>query len=855
MSGDKIFPVSMSVYGDNILPVSGKKTQPGTGDSMAEKSTLWNLDAQAEKSKIWKNTTHNVSENMKAEKSKIWKHTTYPMSENRMTNRMMTTMINTMMSEMMNRMMDSMMTRMNDEQDRRKRRGGGLGAKMRRKALRASLRSSTATPESPVSLSPHPLQPGGKPSSTGTGLPAKPPPTSPPPPSPPPIPPSVRVRWGTAYEAKDKEDADKSIKQYISFLDKKLEDEKYEEERVKNDKRIKMLLEKSEHPPLPKYVVPSKNTVTDNIPSFANPCKDVLHNKIPGQQNSSNKIPEKPCQPCINIPETVPILPTTARNKKQDQERTREIKISRLWAESMISDSKTRSENKELKTKVAASKKEIERAASEAISEKGKSLINYMIFTDIRREENKEGLPRLPDEWELTDITRNMRIAEGLDIKHTNEKEIRMKELEAKEKELQEYIHALERQNENEKSKANNKTENLERQLHQKKKVNISKIIDRQNKRHKEEAENRLKIKEKEQKEREERQQEFEKRQNMKSASFCTFCELFQSFRGHYCHLFKRYIRIDTANLVLLEGQNLEEVEAIPKEGKTKGTAVIKSYATKTRMYQDMESLKLIKIKIEEEQKKIEKENKQRKKEMEEETEKKMAEEKRKVEAPILKEMKVIISEWQEQRKAPSTIHTNFLKNMTKWYENFQKKKEKMLGKEKSDDFSKLENELELLMEEQKGKVIEEKKKKEENQEVREMKEKILEWKEEQEHPTQSPEAMLEGMLDWYYKFRIKTGMDSSLFEEKSSYFGKWIAKVKGRIDGQIFYTRSQLEDKLKAMGQEDKKEKGHVKEMQEKISKWHETWERISHQQIIYKKKSIDENENQERSRYKTII
>ena len=108
-------------------------------------------------------------------------------------------------------------------------------------------------------------------------LPAKPPPTSPPPPAPP----SVSVRWGTAYEAKDKKDADKSIKEYMSFLDKKLEDEKGEEERVKNDKRIltnlervkrvNMLLGKSEHPPLPKYVVPSKNTVTDNSPSIVSP--------------------------------------------------------------------------------------------------------------------------------------------------------------------------------------------------------------------------------------------------------------------------------------------------------------------------------------------------------------------------------------------------------------------------------------------------------------------------------------------------------------------------------------------------------------------------------------------------------
>ena len=39
-----------------------------------------------------------------------------------------------------------------------------------------------------------------------------------------------------------------------------------------------------------------------------------------------------------------------------------------------------------------------------------------------------------------------MKIVEELDIKHTKKKEIRMKELEAKGKESQEYVYALERQ-------------------------------------------------------------------------------------------------------------------------------------------------------------------------------------------------------------------------------------------------------------------------------------------------------------------------------------------------------------------------------------------------------------------------
>ena len=73
-----------------------------------------------------------------------------------------------------------------------------------------------------------------------------------------------------------------------------------------------------------------------------------------------------------------------------------------------------------------------------------------------------------------------MKSAEKLNNKHAKEKEIRIKELE-------------------------DKVENLERQLHQTKKLNISKIIHQQNERHREEAEKRLKIKEKEQNEREEK--------------------------------------------------------------------------------------------------------------------------------------------------------------------------------------------------------------------------------------------------------------------------------------------------------------------------------------------------------------
>ena len=49
-----------------------------------------------------------------------------------------------------------------------------------------------------------------------------------------------------------------------------------------------------------------------------------------------------------------------------------------------------------------------------------------------------------------------------------------------------------------------------------------------------------------------------------------------------------------------------------------------------------------------------------------------------------------------------------------------------VLGKEKSDDFSKLENELEMLMEEQKGKVEEEK---EEVKHIEKLKTKLIKWK------------------------------------------------------------------------------------------------------------------------------
>ena len=114
-----------------------------------------------------------------------------------------------------------------------------------------------------------------------------------------------------------------------------------------------------------------------------------------------------------------------------------------------------------------------------------------------------------------------------------------------------------------------------------------------------------------------------EKRQNIKSATFCNFCELYQNNKAHFCNLFKKWIQVDNANLVFLQGASQEEVEPTAKDGKTKSSAIIKSYATKTGMFKDLQSLKLIKIKIEEEQKKKEEENKQREKEMEEEQKKK----------------------------------------------------------------------------------------------------------------------------------------------------------------------------------------------------------------------------------------
>jgi len=46
--------------------------------------------------------------------------------------------------------------------------------------------------------------------------------------------------------------------------------------------------------------------------------------------------------------------------------------------------------------------------------------------------------------------------------------------------------------------------------------------------------------------------------------------------------------------------------------------------------------------------------------------------------------MKEKISDWQEERKIPSTDPTNQLKKLTKWYENFKihmKEKEMVLGK------------------------------------------------------------------------------------------------------------------------------------------------------------------------------
>ena len=158
----------------------------------------------------------------------------------------------------------------------------------------------------------------------------------------------------------------------------------------------------------------------------------------------------------------------------------------------------------------------------------------------------------------------------------------------------------------------------MKKKLFEAKNINISKIIDNQNERHKEEAEQRLKEKEKEkeQKQREEKQKEREERQNLKREErqiFCTFYNLYHRSSAHYCHLLKRWIRVDHVNLVMLKGDTQEQVEAVATEGKTKGTATVESFPTKTKMFEELARMKRFKM-------------------LEKETEK---EEKRKVEEPI----------------------------------------------------------------------------------------------------------------------------------------------------------------------------------------------------------------------------
>ena len=175
-----------------------------------------------------------------------------------------------------------------------------------------------------------------------------------------------------------------------------------------------------------------------------------------------------------------------------------------------------------------------------------------------------------------------------------------------------------------------------------------------------------MKDKENEQKEKEERHKKREERQ-----VFCTFCMQYQNTSAYFCHLFKCWIRVDNANLVFLQGASQEEVEAIAKDGKTKGTAIVESYPTKTRMFQELETIQLLKIKIgeEEERKKTkELETNEKEKKMAEEKEMKMAEEEEKKS----EEMREIF-EWQERKQVSSDI-IYFLKEREKRQKEWQEK-------------------------------------------------------------------------------------------------------------------------------------------------------------------------------------
>ena len=198
---------------------------------------------------------------------------------------------------------------------------------------------------------------------------------------------------------------------------------------------------------------------------------------------------------------------------------------------------------------------------------------------------------------------------------------------------MQKYIYDLEKHN-----------ENLKEKLFQAKNINIDEIVKRQNDRHKENAEQKLKEKEIQHK-------ELEERQNIKSATFCNFCELYQNNKSHFCNLFKKWIRVDNINLVFLQGASQDDVEPTAKDGKTKSTAIIKTYATRTNMFNDLQSLKQIEIEIIKEQKKKEDEIKQKEKKMAEEDEKKMAEEEDKKEQGEMKRQQEEEEELMSQDK------------------------------------------------------------------------------------------------------------------------------------------------------------------------------------------------------------
>ena len=348
--------------------------------------------------------------------------------------------------------------------------------------------------------------------------------------------------------------------------------------------------------------------LSKNSPSI--PGQHNYSNKIPGQQ-ASMKFPDKPCQPC-NTVNTVANLGNTVNT---------EIKIAAS----------------EAKTKVDSLKAD-KRKTSFGFNDKFGSLVMYSTFNDIRRTENKKPLPGLPEDWEVNDLIENARVAEELDTKHAKEKEIRMKELELnikiskiKIKELNNKVATLEKENKRATletdskigdlkaeelemkiaaSKAEKKivaletelqeketnsqekvaelqkyiyylekhNENLKEKLFQAKNINIDEIVKRQNDRHKENAEQKLKEKEIQHK-------ELEERQNIKSATFCNFCELYQNNKSHFCNLFKKWIRVDNINLVFLLGASQDDVEPTAKDGKTKSTAIIKTYATRTNMF------------------------------------------------------------------------------------------------------------------------------------------------------------------------------------------------------------------------------------------------------------------------------